>query len=103
LKIVPGAEIFQKIFRQQLDIVRTLAQRRHADRHDAQPVEQILAKFLLRYHRPQVAIGGRNYAYADADDLFAAYAPCRAPTSSRKIVPPSASSNFPRRDAVACY
>ena len=32
---------------------------------------------------------------------LACEAPCRSPTSSRKIVPPSASSNLPRREAVA--
>ena len=50
LEIVARAEILQEVFGQQPDIVRALAQRRHADGHHAQPVIQVLAELLLRHH-----------------------------------------------------
>ena len=94
-----------------------LAQRRHANRHHAEPVEQVLAGTCPPRPAREPAIRRRDDADADADrcspptrwsspscrmrSSFACAASCRSPISSRKIVPPSASSNLPRRSAAA--
>jgi len=54
--------------------VRALAQGGHADGHAVEAIVQVVAKLLLRHQASQVAIGGRNHAHADANDLLAAHA-----------------------------
>ena len=92
---------------------RALAQRRQLQREDVQAVVQVLAELSLATAFAQIAIGGGD----DADvDLDRALPPTRSnsrswstrssftctssgisPISSRKIVPPSASSKRPMR------
>ena len=54
--------------------MRALAQRRNADGHHAQAVEKVLAEFLLRNQRAQVAVGGGDHAHAHANGLLPAHA-----------------------------
>ena len=74
LEVVARAELLQEVLGQRPDVLRPLAQRRHADRHHAQPVVEVLAELLLRHQRRQVAVGGRDHAHRHADGLLAAHA-----------------------------
>ena len=95
-----------------------VAQRRHEDRDHVQPEVQILAEPPRRDLGRQVLVGRGEHAHIDLDALRAAdrvpsTCSCStrstlacvfrlmSPISSRKIVPPSASSNLPRRSATA--
>ena len=49
-----------------------LAQRRHRDLEDVDPVEQILAELLVRDHRRQVLVRRRDDPHVDLDRLGAA-------------------------------
>src|SRR5262249_20152693 len=71
-EVVARAEIFEEVFGEQLDIVRTLAEGGDADRYDAQAVVEIFAKLLGGDHAGEIAIGGADDAHVDADDLLAA-------------------------------
>ena len=51
---------------------RPLAQRRHADRHDAQPIEEILAEPAVGDELVEAAVGRGDDADGDADRLLAA-------------------------------
>jgi hypothetical protein len=98
------------------DILRPLAQRGHADGHHAHAVVQILAKLALR-HQPSGRDWWRRSRARDANRLLAAHAVefallqhaqqlglrvrVQIADSSRNSVPPSASSNLPRRAEVA--
>jgi hypothetical protein len=72
LEIVAGAEFLEEILGQAADVLRALAQTRHADGDHGEPVIKILAELLLRDHFPQVAVGGRDHAHAHADGPLAA-------------------------------
>ena len=95
-------------------VLGALAQRRARDRHDVEPVVQVLAeRAASRPSSLEVAVGRRDDAHVDRARSSAADAlelarlehaqqlglrgqrPC-SPISSRKIVPPSATSNRPR-------
>ena len=93
---------------------RPLAQRRHANRENVQPVEQILAEFALA-DRLRRGRGWWRRSRARRPCASASCPPARirppaaraaassadrrgsSPTSSRKIVPPSASAKRPSR------
>ena len=49
------------------DVVLALAQRRHLDRHDVQPVVEVLAELAGLDHRRQVAVGGGDQPHVDLD------------------------------------
>ena len=51
---------------------RALAQRGQADRHDVEPVEEVLAERALRDELLQIAVRRRDEAHVDADRLDAA-------------------------------
>ena len=57
----------QEVPGQRRDVLGALAQRRQADRHDVQPVEQVLAEQALADQLPQVAMGGGDDADVGAD------------------------------------
>ncbi len=54
---------------QRRDIRRTLAQRRHRDREDVQPVEQVFAKAAGFDVGDQIAIGGGDKPHVDLHGL----------------------------------
>ena len=57
---------------QRRDVVGALAQRRQADGHDVQPVEQVLAEQSLRDQLAQVAMGGGDDPHIGLDRHAAA-------------------------------
>src|SRR3989442_889784 len=50
----------EKVHGQHLDVVHALAQRRHAEQDDVQPVVQVLAQHAFLERLLQVAVGGRD-------------------------------------------
>ena len=97
---------------------RALAERRDADADDVEPVEEVLAERAGRDHRLEVAMGRADDAHVDAcaSARRRRGAPRRSagragassastsgisPISSRKSVPPSATSKRPARVAEA--
>ena len=105
------ADLLQKHFAQRHDIGGTLAQGRDLDVEDAEPVEQVLAKFAALDGFPQIAVGRGDHPdvrlqeprppsrwnsrscstrrnFACADRLISV-------TSSRNSTPPDASSTWP--------
>jgi hypothetical protein len=102
---------------EQRDVASALAQRGQRDRDDVEAVEQILAERPRRDLALQVPVGRRHEAHVDADRLDAADAlelallqhaqsfTCISlgisPISSRKSVPPEASSKRPGLEATA--
>jgi hypothetical protein len=48
------------------DVSRPLAQRRHVERDEVQPVEQVLPELAARHERGQVTVGGGHDAHVDA-------------------------------------
>jgi GNAT superfamily N-acetyltransferase len=71
-KVVAGAELGEEVGGQLAHVVEPLAQRRHADWHDAQAVEEILAEPALGDQRVEAAIGRRHDSHRHADGLLAA-------------------------------
>ena len=67
--------LFQKVVHQQRDVFPALAQRRHADRNDVQPVIKILAKNVFGNRLVEVAVGGGDHAHIDRDFTGAAHRP----------------------------
>ena len=57
---------------ERIDLVAPLAQRRHVDLDDLQPVVQVLAELALEHHRLEIAVGGGDDAHVDGDALVAA-------------------------------
>ena len=112
-----GGKARQKMPGQRRDIRGPLAQRRHRDRKNMQPIEQVLAEAAGFDVGDQVAIGGRNEPHVDLDRLaradrldfafldgaqqFDLRGAGNSPTSSRNIVPPEASTNLPTWRSVA--
>ena len=96
---------------------RPFAQRRQVHRDQVQAVEQVLAELPARDEPREVAVGGRDHAHVDsagtarAEQLEACglqhpqeldlRGGSGSPISSRKIVPPCASSKRPLRSALA--
>ena len=104
--------LFEEVVGQQQDVRLALAQGRHVDREDVQPVVEIAPEGAVLDRLLEVAVGGRDDAHVDLDGALAADAlelPLlqdaqqldldveveRSPISSRKIVPRCASSNLP--------
>ena len=54
--------LIQEMVDEERDVVRTLAQRRHADRNHCQAVIQIVAKRAVRDHLLEVPVGRRDDA-----------------------------------------
>ncbi|MNX27781.1 hypothetical protein D3C86_578740 [compost metagenome] len=66
-----GRQVVDEIFDQLADVLAALGQRRHADRHNVQPVEQVLAEPPLGDLDLQVARGRGDDADIDLNVLFA--------------------------------
>ena len=62
----------QEVLGQGRDVVHPLAQRRQAQRHDVEPIEQILAEQPLAHHQPQIAMAGGNDTDVGADRVVTA-------------------------------
>ena len=62
-----GGEARGEMAHQLGDVLAPLAQRRHADREDVQPVVEVLAEVALLDQVDQVAVGRRDQAEVDAD------------------------------------
>ena len=103
---------------QKREIVFPLTQGRQANGYHVQPIIEIFSKILPFHFTPQVAVGGTDDAHIHRDGLFASHPlessflqePCRSftcmglgssDTSSRKIVPPWASSKRPFLSRIA--
>ena len=71
-EVVAAAELVDEVLGERPDVLGPLPQRRHADRHDAQPVVEVLAEPLLRHQRRQVLVGGRDDADGHVARLLAA-------------------------------
>ena len=57
------------------DVLAALAQRRHGDRDDVEPIVEVLAEAALADQGCQVAVGGRDHAYVDRRRLGGAEPP----------------------------
>ena len=91
-EVVAGAELAEEVGRQVADVLRPLAQRRHADRHHAEPVEQVLAELALGDALVEPAVGGRDDAHRHADRT----ARCRAAAPRRPAARAAAWPATPR-------
>jgi hypothetical protein len=69
-----GGIPFDQVFDEKRDVVRTLAERRHVDRKDVQPVEQIPPECSRGHGVLKIAIGRGQYAYIDGDRAAVAQA-----------------------------
>ena len=71
-----GAELARRAaqegFGQQRDVGATLAQRRDAQPHHVQPVQQVGAETALGHPRLQVLVGGGDHPHVDPDQLASA-------------------------------
>ena len=56
----------QQVLDQQRDVLAALAQRRHDDMDDVEPVQQVVAEAALADERLEVAVGGGDHARAGA-------------------------------------
>src|SRR5439155_11316620 len=56
----------QKVIHQQRNIANALAQRRHLNRDDVDPIEQVLAEFLLVHELREVNICRQNHTNIDS-------------------------------------
>ncbi len=54
------------------NVLAPLAQGRQVDRHDVEPVEEIVAEFALAHHRLEVLVRRGDHAHIDLDVLVAA-------------------------------
>ena len=54
------------------DVLLALAQRRQLDRHDREPIVEILAKLSVADELPEVLVGRRQDAHVDLDEHVAA-------------------------------
>ena len=50
-KVVAGAEVFQEIKSKRANVLRTLAEGRHLNRHNAHAIVKVFSELALRYHR----------------------------------------------------
>ena len=60
---------FQEMIDQRADILGTLAQRWQAQRHNIQPVKQVLAEQALLHQMLQVVVGSRDDAHIGSHRL----------------------------------
>ena len=67
-----AAYLRRKCAGEQRDVGRALAQRRHLEGDDVEPVVEVLAELPLRDHLLEVAVGRRDDADVDVDRLVAA-------------------------------
>ena len=67
-----GGELLEEALDQQRNVLGPLAQRRHDDGHDLQPVKQVLAELARRHRLLQLLVGGGDDAHVDADQFGAA-------------------------------
>jgi len=65
-------KLLQERLHQQRNVLSPIAQRRHMDRHHAQPEEEVLAEFALGDHPREVAIGGGHQPHVHLDGGIAA-------------------------------
>ena len=72
------------------NVLAPLAQRRHVDRHDVQPIEQILAKAPFGDLRLEILVRRREHAHVDLDRLR-----CRRSASRRR--PAARAAPWPAR------
>ena len=66
-------DLLQEILRQQRNVVRPLPQGRQMNRHDVQPIEEILAKRVLLNHSRNIAAGRGDHAHVDLVILLPAH------------------------------
>ena len=117
--LAPLPEVpLDEVVHQDRDVLAPLAQRRQVDRDDVEPVEEVVAELPLGDQRAQVALAARDDPDVDRNlprpaeplDRRGSAAPAAASPacvsgtssmSSRKIVPPCASSNRPGRSLIA--
>ncbi len=62
----------EEVLDEERDVARALAQRRQADRHDVEAVEEVFAERAGGDELLEVAVGRRDEAHVDADRLDAA-------------------------------
>ena len=106
-----GAVALEEEPRQLRQIVDPIAQRRHPDRDDVDPVVEVLAEPPFLHRLLEIDVGRDDQAEVGLDRLrpptrsispswiarssFACRSKRRSPISSRNSVPPAASSNLP--------
>ncbi len=125
-RLVKPADLFsglardagQKVLRQIENVLRSIAQRRQVNLHAVQAVVEILAEGAVAETRLEILVGGRHHPHgarssrcvpAEPPDLpscstrrsLAWSAGASSAISSRKIVPPSASTKMPERSPRA--
>jgi hypothetical protein len=64
-RVVALGDLVQEVPAQLGHVLRPLAQRRQLDRHDVEPVEQVLAELALGDRRLEVAVAGGDDAHVD--------------------------------------
>ena len=72
MNIVLVAQLLQKALGEGDDIVPALPQRRDGDRHNAQPVVQVLAERFIADHFFQITVGGCQYPHIHRDGTIPA-------------------------------
>ena len=86
-----------------LDVLSAIAERRHLDREDAQPVVEVLAEEALRHRARQVPVGRRDdRAVVDRDWLGRRRARRSAPGARAAASPAGAWARPPPRRGRAC-
>ena len=60
-----SAKRLHEMLDQQRDVLAPFAQRRHLDRDDVEPVEQVLEELAVGDQLPQIAIGRGDHAHVD--------------------------------------
>jgi len=73
--LVPLRQAAQEVRGEQRNVLPPLGERRQLERHDVEPIEEILAKFTRRPLRVQIAMGGRDHAHIDRHRLRRADGP----------------------------
>ena len=73
-EVVPGAELGQEVRHELGNVLHALAQRRHANRHDAEAVVEILPEPAVRDELVEPPVGRRDDAGGHPDRLLAAHA-----------------------------
>ena len=70
--VVPARVAVDEELREVRDLVAPLAQRRHGDLDDLEPVVEILAELAPQHHLLEIAVGRRDHPDVDVDVLVAA-------------------------------
>ena len=92
---VGGGQPLEEHLRQLLHVLLPLAQRRQRQRHDVEPVEEVLAELAPRDGAPEVAMGGRDDPHVDPDGSAG-----RPPAGSRGS--PATGAAWPAAPAASC-